>query len=128
MAAGASGGQEDQVVKVKGILSEDLTFIRQHFHRCSDLAYRTFSFESGHRGALVFIDGLVDDTRIEQVILEPLKTGILTRYGHSDLTDPELRSLLELSINEIQADQVKTLDLMNEIADSICLGDTALFM
>jgi hypothetical protein len=63
--------QNDESI-ISGNLIRDEDRFRAIFDRCDDVIFRSFRLCGNNRGLIVFIDGMVDEKRIETELLQPL--------------------------------------------------------
>ncbi len=117
----------DDGPQISESLQENLDRIRQIFGASEDVVIREFSFGYGHqtRGALVFIEGLIDMPLVNDNIIKPLMYG-----GNFALRK---NTATVLSIKVIKSMMLPAADIRDayEIKDAVngCLaGDAALFV
>ncbi|WP_308634572.1 spore germination protein [Paenibacillus silvisoli] len=53
-------------------LESNIDFLKQVFHNCSDVVFRTFSIEGKPGMLMIYLDGMVDARAFEQTVLQPL--------------------------------------------------------
>lgn len=57
---------------LSGSMANDVQQLKVIFDRSSDVVYREFDISGSQKGALIFIEGIVDITLINSDILKPL--------------------------------------------------------
>ncbi|MNW51190.1 Spore germination protein B1 [compost metagenome] len=86
--------QNQQFVKD---LQQNTQLIKEQFRNCSDIVYRSFRIHGHMEALLIYMDGMVDTDRLEEIILKPL---IYTELPHGM---NELESFEELVGNQAVA-------------------------
>lgn len=105
-------------------LVSNIAYIQAHFNypQNKDIIIREFKIAKKYNAFIVYIDGMVDRTTINNFILRPLLTG---DYTAANSQDCELNYIIENIIETNQANVITTLD---DAMYQILLGDTGLFV
>lgn len=91
----------------------------------SDLVTRVFTIgNSNHSCGIVFIDGLVDKSLLNDKILKNIQLGMTDKDIPSSSTD----ILVELENHVISATDVKKVTTLDDMMLAVLSGDTALFI
>lgn len=104
-----------------GNFAQDLALLQREFVRCSDVVYRTFALASGPSGAIVFIESMVDEKRLEAKVLEPLMDGSARIFAEAAGAPPNVSGW-------IHADHVKNETDIKAAAESVCKGEAAVLV
>ncbi len=116
---------EDNKIKVpiSYNLDENIESIKKIFDKCGDVVQKTFILERGKndkRVHVIYIDGLTNNTLIEDTIIKPLS------YEWRGEESEELwESIL---YREAQTTDIKRQPLMDQAVAGILKGDTVLFI
>lgn len=114
--------RQHQTTELTGQLDADLAVIRRKFRNCSDVVYRTISLSSRVQAVVVFIDGLADDSRIDSVIVKPL------RLRKNDIDSDSAERRMEWFSQNVDADRLIAIDDLDKVLTGICKGETAVLM
>jgi spore germination protein KA len=97
----------------------NISHIKEEVGNSSDINIREFKIGS-YKGALVFVDGLADDTAISDYILETVM--------ESKVPD-ELVDIFQFMVDNTMAlGSVKTIENWNQVYDTLLSGDTVIFL
>ncbi|QAY65871.1 spore germination protein [Paenibacillus protaetiae] len=110
-------------ITLTGELEHDLFLLKEKFDRCSDIVCRTICSGNQEIAVAVYLDGLVDDMRIESELIKPL-------MSQSELfANPGRDAQLELPLHAIaHADQFETTDHIEDATTAVCKGATAVLI
>ncbi|HWQ74209.1 MAG TPA: spore germination protein [Syntrophomonas sp.] len=117
---------EPDAAEMKKQLGENLNSLREALGNSSDLKIRLFRFGTRDclSGALVFIDGLVDNTVLTEAILRPV-----TNWQPEEKTLPTGQELVnELAQKVLCSGYVKAVSLLPELISACLSGDTAILL
>ncbi len=123
---GPKPGKSQRTDRIEPQLGENLDCLKEMFCDSCDLKTHIFRFGQGDclTGALVFIDGMVDNTTLTNAILRPV-TGCRTeeiplRAGKGLIND--------IAQSVLCAGDVKTASFLSELASGCLSGDTAILI
>lgn len=102
-------------------LQDNEQWLQEMFNNCSDVVFRKFRIQGRFDALLIFVDGLVDNQRIDQMILKPLMYDSRTIIASHDLM-----SFIKDQI--VSVGQAKSIDDMNEVVSSVLSGETAIIL
>lgn len=115
---------ELEQVPVPASLGTATTLLRQLFLNCEDLIFRGVLVGGRRPALLVFVDGMVEDKRVEQAILEPL-----VRWGDPEQVPgahPDLPTWLQaVSVTSTQTEAVRT---VGQAVDAVLGGEAVLLV
>lgn len=108
-------------------LEKNLDTLKGMICNSSDIVIRKFAFGSKKRieAALIFIDGLIDETLINEDIMKPLMFNIHFIYGESDT---EINSTDYIKSSLLSVGGIKETSSVNYAIDSFLSGDTILLI
>lgn len=106
-------------------LQLNLRTLEHLFEACSDCVVRTFRIAGGREAALTYFDGLVDATRLDDMVLKPLLYDAFPIRGHPPGFG-EVRALLEQRV--VSLSQVQAVSTVRELADAILRGNAGLLI
>jgi spore germination protein KA len=110
-------------------IQENIEQLRALLNACSDVVIREFTFgrQQETRCVLLYFDGLVDRTEIEENLLKPmlLEINMLEKESHP----LEQKALLQqIQEHILSLAEVKPVSTLEEICHHICSGDTVLLV
>lgn len=109
--------------ELTGTLAEDLKQIKVIFERASDVIYREFII-ADQKGALIFLDGLVNTELIDSDIMKPL-----LNCTRNQMKFPKIAELKQFFLQQvIPATEIKNGKKLHEIVTHILAGDTVLLI
>ncbi|SHG43330.1 spore germination protein KA [Thermosyntropha lipolytica DSM 11003] len=109
-------------------IEENISGLKKILFNCSDAVFREFTFGSrGHKGLVLYFDGLTDRREIEENIIKPL----ILEIGMVNI-DPGLEDqghlFLKIKNSIVAVAEVKELSTLGEIVHHISSGDTILII
>lgn len=108
-------------------LRGNLKLFRSILGDCNDIIYREFSFGQGHvyHAGLIYVDGLVNSTVINESIIEPM----MYRSRHFPVKKgaTPLR-LADINRSYVTAGETKLLDSFEDMINAVLNGDTILLV
>lgn len=122
----ATRDDKPSAAEIKNRLSENLKSIKEMLGDGSDLKTNLFHFgpDDHLSGAMMFIDGLVDNHTLTDAILRPIKN-----WQPADKTLPTGENLAnELAQNVLCAGDIETVSLLEELASGCLSGDTVVLL
>lgn len=112
---------------LKGDFHDDLKQLKLIFTRSSDIVFREFQLAGIQKGALIFLDGLVDNQIIDSDVMKPLlNVGNKGTFPYTNIPLKEMESFLRDPL--IYVTQISLGKTMKEIVDHILSGDTILLL
>lgn len=119
-----AGSQQNACI-LSASLDENLKLVRQAFQHCSDVVTREFtiSLASKVRGAVVFVDGLVDKTMLQEDVMRPLMVDASTAFR--DVNDNALNLVRKSLLTVGEAKQVASLE---ELVAGVLAGGAAVLI
>lgn len=122
--AGRAGSQQSART-LSASLDANLTLVRQAFQHCSDVVTREFtiSLEPKVRAAVVFVDGLVDKTMLQEDVMRPLMVDASTAFR--DTSDNALNLVKKSLVTVGEAKQVASLE---DLVSGVLAGGAALLI
>ncbi|MCM3728348.1 spore germination protein [Neobacillus cucumis] len=113
--------------QLKGNFHSDLEQLKMIFERSSDIVFREFQLAGKQNGALIFLDGLVDNQIIDSDVIKPLmNVGNNGTFPYAKIPLKEMDSFLRDPL--IYVSQISIGKTMKEIVDHILSGDTILLL
>ncbi|SET27711.1 spore germination protein [Paenibacillus sp. NFR01] len=110
------------VIKLTGQLEKDLKQVEDHFERCSDVVYKRIALEENSTEVVaVYLDGLVDERRIDVELLDPLREHIAA-LKQKKFEEEQIGIFARASY----ANQIRTTGSMEDAITAMCKGDTAI--
>lgn len=94
-------------------VSANEAVLRAVFHNCTDVVFRTVWVDDVHRLLLVYIDGVVDQKRLEDEILRPLIYEFVPAYPLMTSLHHAIRAQL------LPIAQTSTVSSIHEVVDNI---------
>lgn len=119
----SSGGQEEKNMNSENIsldLNTNLSNLKQHFAKCSDLVFREFSIFHTNKAVLIYIDGLIDANQLELHLLKQLMTP-----ETGTLENARLNQLLEQNVTVAQTTKIQSL---TEVIDHVLVGEAVMLI
>lgn len=109
-------------------LEANLQQIRQVFSDCSDIIIREFSIglDQQVKAFVVFVDGLVDMSLLQQNLLKPLMVESLLNQPHQRINRVNILKLIENST--LTMAHLKEVRSMEQAVQGVLSGDTAVFV
>ncbi|MBQ7717778.1 MAG: spore germination protein [Clostridia bacterium] len=101
-------------------LKKNLTELKRLTGESSDMVFRTF-YIGNTKAAIVYIDGLVSVTEIEESVIKTLVYGVPS-------PDWKPKSIDDIIYNQLISSEVQKSDLLNALIDGFLMGDTALLI
>lgn len=98
---------------------ENISRIKEEVGNSSDINFRNFKIGT-HKGALVFVDGLANDTAIADYILETAM--------ESKVPDEPVDIFQFMLDNTMALGSVETINNWNQVYDSLFSGNTVIFL
>lgn len=110
-------------VPVSAELEKNIYYVSQVLGDSGDLITRQFTVQStpDREAAVMYLDGMVDVSIIDQFVLGPAMTGLEEIRTKGNLWDLLCRSL-------IQSGEVKSSSRMQELIEALLYGDTLFFL
>ncbi|MEK8127195.1 spore germination protein [Paenibacillus filicis] len=114
--------------RLSGAFEADAQFFKTTFDRSTDIVFKELLVCDMYQGLIIFIDGLVDASIIdEDVILPLLKSGSPLNEGYS--SDEYDRNVLNfIQKNIISASQTKLEGELKQLTEAIASGDTVFIL
>ncbi|MDR2520084.1 MAG: spore germination protein [Eubacteriaceae bacterium] len=107
-------------------LAENIASIARHFHESSDFVKREFVISSANRrGAVLFIDGMVNQNTIDQTILEPL---ILESRKIERSSAKDMSTMQDIKERILISSELVVTRKLSEITEKLLIGDTILLV
>lgn len=124
--AAKGGDPEPSATEIKNQLSENLSCLKEMLANASDLKVHPFQFgpEAKMSGALMFIDGLVDNVTLTNAILRPIKNW--QPDDKSVNIEQDLANALAREI--LCAGDIKAVVSLSALSLGCLAGDTALII
>lgn len=113
--------QSSQQISLSSNLADNERSLHQMFLHCSDVVFRKFRIHGKNDAILVFVDGLVDNQRIDQMILKPLMYDNRSLLARDDL-------VLFIKEQIVAVGQAKTTSDLNVVVAGVLSGETAIIM
>lgn len=112
-------------LKIFEKLEDNITNIKNMYDSPDDLSVRYLEINNlNHtKSALIFIDGLVDKSTVEEMVIKPLQSTSNRTKTITNTTD-----LIEILMNELLTTSLKKATSLDEVSLSILSGDTVLFL
>jgi len=95
--------------------------LQQAFLHCSDVVFRKFRIHGKIDAVLIYVDGLVDNQRIDQMILKPLMYDNRLALAGND-------PVLFIKEQVVAVGQAKSASELNAIVSGVLSGETAILM
>lgn len=108
--------------ELQGRIDADLKLFKEHLGESPDVNYREFQLHDSKKAAIIFIDGLVDNTIVHEQILKPLMIQTHKSDAQKAGTIEEIKARL------VPVGGVKEIDELNEGVDAVLRGETALIV
>lgn len=108
-------------------LEKNLDTLKGIIHNSSDIIVRKFAFGSKKRiqAALIFIDGLIDKTLVNENIMKPLMFNTHDIY---DEAAAEINNIHYLESTLLSVGEIEETSSINKAVDSYLSGDTILLL
>lgn len=120
--------QKLQNMDLSAELQTNLRQIRAIFSECSDVIYREFDFAQDERIklALVYVDGLVDKTRVSEQIMHSLMLDAPLVEQDEELTRTRAFTMIQKKLLPIQ--QIGETNNLGRVIDAVLAGDAVLLV
>jgi spore germination protein KA len=118
----SSGGQDqnDSQENINLDLNSNITNLKQHFAKCSDLVFREFSIFHTRKAVLIYIDGLIDSNQLELHLLKQLMTP-----ATEVIENARLNQLLEQNVTVAQTTKLQS---FAELIDHVLFGEAVMLI
>lgn len=126
------GGQtpieEKRLHSLNQRLQENLKNAKEVMGKSSDFSIREFEFGTKNeiKGAILFIDGLVEKTMINENVLKPLMLDVLK--AEPDLLTDKQNLLMKVKQSILTVAEVTEINSLSEVFEVILTGETALLI
>ncbi|WP_207640997.1 spore germination protein [Desulfofalx alkaliphila] len=99
-------------------VDKNLAQLKQIFRCCSDIVLREIKINAPKpiKAVLVFVDGLVDEDKLSEHIMEALQVGTLNKANVFEAIEARIIGVAEIN----------TTSYMNELVDYVMAGDVAI--
>lgn len=114
--------EQDKENMISGNLIRDEARFRALFDRWDDIVFRSFRLGGKRGGLLIFIDGMVDEERIESQLLQPLMS--CTHSNEAEHND----TLAWLTYNVLPTERIKVKMREDQAEEVILSGDVILLV
>lgn len=111
---------------LSGSMANDVQQLKVIFDRSSDVVYREFDISGSQKGALIFIEGIVDITLINSDILKPLLKYRNNPAQPKNIQIGEIQNFLQNSV--ITASHIKSSMNIQDLVEDILSGYTVLLV
>lgn len=118
----------DSEVKIVKNIDKNIEFVREKFGKSSDLVIRRITIGSGRKkeAAVVYVEGLVDKTTVNESILRPLMVDARLVDNEGTVLKKNIVDLIQSST--ITIGDIKNTKKLNYLVDSILTGETAVII
>ncbi|UOF88859.1 spore germination protein [Fodinisporobacter ferrooxydans] len=112
---------EDKQNLISYDLNMNLSLLKQHFAKCSDIVYREFVILKKKKALLLYIDGLIDTNQLELSVLKPL----MTVEASGDESAFDFKQFLEQNLSVAQTSEVGA---FTEVIDDVLAANAVLLV